>query len=494
MTFTFDSTGLVGKTVVVFESLMIGNVEVAAHADIGDEGQAVTFKQPKIGTTAKAENGSKTVPLAEKVTVIDTVAYENLAIGEEYVLTGTLMDKQSGQPLMNGGKPVVEEVIFTPAVASGTIEVQFTLDSRATSGRTLVVFEVLECGGTEITAHADINDEAQSVTVGAPGPAPTPEPAPTPTLQPPVQGKPVPKTGDDYMVVVWLALAGIFLPGLLISAAIVRRKKRGMAVVCILCAALLVISTFMALGEIRQYSDNTDAYNRLERFVAFQAEDGEIAPKAGVREAAAASLDEAAGVEAGSTASALPSVDFAALRGVNPDIAGWIISDGTPINYPIARGADNSRYLNHLYDGSRGKAGMPFLDFENSPGFTDRNSIVYGHNLLDGSMFSCLTDYTEQAYYNAHPTMLLLTPDGSYTVEVFAVFAASPDESGADVSPWRQVWDTEDDFGVWLEQMARRSAVQTGIAPDAGDRVLTLSTCIRGNRYRFVVMGRLIPA
>ncbi len=134
------------------------------------------------------------------------------------------------------------------------------------------------------------------------------------------------------------------------------------------------------------------------------------------------------------------------------------------------------------------------MDYRNRADYGDRNSIVYGHNRLDGSMYSCLTLYAEQDYYDAHTSMRLLTPDGDYTMEVFAAFEASPKEAGADTSPWRMDWETDAEFAAWLEQAKGRSAVRTGIAPTSADRVLTLSTCVNRGRDRFVVMGRLMPA
>ena len=192
--------------------------------------------------------------------------------------------------------------------------------------------------------------------------------------------------------------------------------------------------------------------------------------------------------------SSLPTVDFNALREINPDITGWLFSEGTTVSYPIAQSGDNSYYLNHLYDGSRGKAGTPFLDYENSADFSDLNSIVYGHNLLAGTMYSQLIRYKDQAYFDAHPTLLLLTPDGSYIVEIFAAFTASPNESGADTSPWRQAFDTDDGFSAWLSHSAGRSVIETAVEPEEADRILTLSTCTNSGRDRFLVMGRLVPA
>lgn len=483
--FTFPSAGLKGKTVVVFETLVAGDVEIATHADIEDEGQTVTFTEPKIGTSAKAENGGKTIPIAESVTVVDVVSYEDLVPGQKYVIKGVLMDKQSGQPLTKDGKVVTAETTFTPTASSGTVEVRFTFDSRAIGGRTLVVFESLELDGKEIAVHADINDAAQAVSVAEPEP-PKDEPK-TPTPEP---GKPVPQTGDDYSIVLWLALAAIALPGLLVSAVFLCKKKRKALIPLILFAVLMAGSVFMAMGELKQYTDGANAYTDLEQYVSLPAEE---APKPDEQEDAPF---ETAGEEAGSPASSLllPSVDFDALRELNPDIVGWLVCEDTAINYPIAQGENNSRYLNRLYDGSRGKAGTPFLDYENTPNFTDGNSIVYGHNLLDGSMFSELIEYQEQAYYDAHLSMLLLTPQGAYRMEIFAAFTASPNEAGTDASPWRQAWDTEDDFAAWLEQMKGRSVIDTDVTLSPEDQVLTLSTCINRGRDRFLVMGRLVLA
>jgi len=116
-----------------------------------------------------------------------------------------------------------------------------------------------------------------------------------------------------------------------------------------------------------------------------------------------------------------------------------------------------------------------------------------GHNLLDGSMFACLAGYKEQAYYDAHPTLLLLTPDGAYRVEIFAAFVASPNEADKSASPWRQAWDTDGDFAAWLEQAKSLSLIHSVTEPTQNDKILTLSTCTNRGKDRFVVMGRLVP-
>ena len=163
LTYTFDVSALAGKSVVVFEDLYQGENVVASHADINDEGQTVNFGKPTIGTTATID-GEKTAEPAEQITITDTVEYSGLTVGQEYTLKGVLMDKETGEPLLVNDQQVTSEATFTPAEASGTIEVLFTFDASALTGKAVVVFETLFQGETEIASHEDIEDEGQTVT------------------------------------------------------------------------------------------------------------------------------------------------------------------------------------------------------------------------------------------------------------------------------------------------------------------------------------------
>ena len=171
VTFTFDGRAIPDKTeVVAFESLEQGGVELAVHADINDENQTTTVTHPTIGTTAvDGADGDKNVVCDSESTIVDTVEYKNVVPGKEYTVTGTLYDKATGEALEVDGKAVTAQATFTPETADGTVEVTFTFDSRAIeAGTQLVVFETLEQGGIEIAVHADIEDEAQTVTITHP--------------------------------------------------------------------------------------------------------------------------------------------------------------------------------------------------------------------------------------------------------------------------------------------------------------------------------------
>ena len=163
LTYTFDGSALAGKSVVVFEDLYQDENVVASHADINDEGQTVTFGQPEIRTTATID-GEKTAQPAKQITITDTVEYSGLTAGQEYTLKGVLMDKETGEPLLVNDQQVTSEATFTPAEPNGTIDVLFTFDATGLEGKSVVVFETLFQGETEIAGHEDIEDEGQTVT------------------------------------------------------------------------------------------------------------------------------------------------------------------------------------------------------------------------------------------------------------------------------------------------------------------------------------------
>ena len=124
---------------------------------------------PKVGTTATAEDGTKSIAKGATATIVDEVAYENLDTSKIYKLVGTLMDKSTGKELLGAdGKAITAEAEFAPKTGSGTQDVTFTFDASALECSEVVVFESLRCDGVEVAAHADIADEGQTVKVEEP--------------------------------------------------------------------------------------------------------------------------------------------------------------------------------------------------------------------------------------------------------------------------------------------------------------------------------------
>nr|WP_303182454.1 VaFE repeat-containing surface-anchored protein [Lachnoclostridium phocaeense] len=163
VSFAFDGHSLGGHTVVVFEKLYLGEALVADHQDISDDGQSIWI--PKIGTQAVDAQTDKQISLADdKVSIVDTVTYENLIPGLTYTVKGVLMDQSTGESAKDAeGNVLNAEATFTAETADGSVDVEFTFDGSKLGGITLVAFEQLYYENTLIASHEDIGDEAQSI-------------------------------------------------------------------------------------------------------------------------------------------------------------------------------------------------------------------------------------------------------------------------------------------------------------------------------------------
>ncbi|RGZ67685.1 VaFE repeat-containing surface-anchored protein, partial [Lachnospira eligens] len=161
--FTFDSSLLTGKSVVVFEDLYNENVRVAFHTDIKDEGQTVHY--PEIHTTATDKaSQTHTGTVDEQTTITDKVDYKNLVIGNTYEVRGVLMDKTTGKALLDREKKEITATKkFTAEKPDGTVELEFTFDSSLLTGKSVVVFEDLYNENIKVAFHTDIRDEGQTV-------------------------------------------------------------------------------------------------------------------------------------------------------------------------------------------------------------------------------------------------------------------------------------------------------------------------------------------
>ena len=303
--------------------------------------------------------------------------------------------------------------------------------------------------------------------------------------------KPVPQTGDDNFIFLYGGLLALAVIGGGLFAAVYfkkgkysrntpKRKAIGIAIIS-LCGLLALGSGFLMVRDLNQYSESAGAYEDIASHVELPEQTE--APEDDNTETEPAGED---------TSVLLPTVDFDALRETGPDIIGWLTLPDTAINYPVTQADDNEYYLHHLYDGTYNKTGCLFADYENQEDFSDRNTIIYGHNMRDGSMFATLNEYDEQSYFDGHPKMYLVTPGGGYIVEIFTAFVAKPSESGSDTFPWRLNWKDDGAYTTWLSEMAGRSVIETDVTVTSSDKVLTLSTCTPGGASRFIVMGKLM--
>lgn len=152
---------------------------------------------PGVRTEATdADDGDHEAVADDSVTIVDTVSYTGLIPGKEYTLTGTLVDRETGEPVRSDGKVVTSTVAFVPDSSDGTQEVAFTFDGAELSGHAVVAFESLALDGREVASHADVNDEGQTVEL-----------VPPETPQTPTPGGKLPQTGDELPIAGICALA-----------------------------------------------------------------------------------------------------------------------------------------------------------------------------------------------------------------------------------------------------------------------------------------------
>lgn len=249
--------------------------------------------------------------------------------------------------------------------------------------------------------------------------------------------------------------------------------------IILICICVMGYAAWNIFDIQSGYHQSDSAYSKLEEFVA----PAPTAPTSGTAQTTGTSGSPAPT----EPAIVFPQVDFDALLNINTQTVGWITLEDTVINYPIAQATDNDFYLHHLFDGTENDSGCIFLDKDNRADFSDRNNIIYGHNMNNGSMFNAISQYKRQDFYDAHPQLKLVTPTGNYLVDIF---------SGYVLSGWGDAWVVsfadDEDFSQWLQARTLKSCFRSEVVPTPEDKILTLSTCsYEFDDARFVLFGIL---
>lgn len=189
------------------------------------------------------------------------------------------------------------------------------------------------------------------------------------------------------------------------------------------------------------------------------------------------------------------SAKFAALRDQNSDFIGWISIEGTNLNFPVMYAPNNKDfYLRHDFSKEYSVYGVPYMDEKTTLGANDQseNLIVYGHNMKTGTIFGCLTGYKKADYYTEHPLIQFDTVYGDGTYEVFAAFSIDVAQDTSFV--YNQYVDMDEEtYNTYVDEVISRSDVDSGIRPEYGEQLLTLSTCeYSSDNGRYVVVARRV--
>ena len=256
-----------------------------------------------------------------------------------------------------------------------------------------------------------------------------------------------------------------------------KKKKSDVLLTIALIAAIAVFcyAAFNLYHIYTEYKKGTDEYNQIEE-MAVTERDADSAEVAGPNVQLKPPIE----------------VDFDKLKSVNEDVVGWIYVDALPdISYPIVKGKDNQTYLHQTYEKNYNFAGTIFVDYENSGDFSDCNTLVYGHNMKNGSMFGHLKKFREDdRLYKQDKYFWILTPERNYRYEIISAYT-----TGVNSDTYTLFKGPGEEFEKYLETIKGYSEIQTDDTDlTIKDKIVTLSTCTGNESTRFVVQGKRVDA
>lgn len=274
-----------------------------------------------------------------------------------------------------------------------------------------------------------------------------------------------------------------------------KKKKKnggtGYVIAIILCLCIAAFAAYHLINILNEYHRGTEEYNSLLDYTD-KVPDGNPVSADGLSSTSAQSAPDTdpdaqthGAVPEEGNLSCPVTADFASLQKINGDIVGWIYIGGVGISYPIVQGDDDDYYLHHTFKRQSNSAGSVFMEYQNRSDFSDPNTIIYGHNMKNGSMFGKLKRLVNDGAYQKNPYFWILTPQGSLCYRIFSLKKVSVDSdvyslfSGAD-----------DSFVRFAEKMKQESDVATGeMTFTDQSKIVTLSTCTGDSARRFVVQG-----
>ena len=182
---------------------------------------------------------------------------------------------------------------------------------------------------------------------------------------------------------------------------------------------------------------------------------------------------------------------YKALYEQNNDFVGWITIDGTAINYPVMQSIGSpDYYLKHNFEKAYSDYGVPYVDEACAVGLS-ANTVVYGHHMKNGTMFSSLVNYADKACFDEHPVIRFDTIYGFGEYQVIAAFSFDTNNETFRYNEFADGNETQ--FNGYVAECMARRAYDTGFTAEYGDKLLTLSTCeYTHTNGRFVVVAKLI--
>ena len=251
-------------------------------------------------------------------------------------------------------------------------------------------------------------------------------------------------------------------------------KKRLIIIIIVLLAVFSVSGTMAVktISENRQGAaiyEDSESLAGTENLETLQPEDGQ---EAVIPEAITETFKE---------------INLAELREKNEDVFGWIYIPGADISYPLLDGEDNEYYLTHTWDKKWNHMGSIFLEQECRADMSDFNTIIYGHNMKDTTMFSNLKKYMDGDFAESAPHIYIATEDGLRKYDIFAAYEVSVEGHAF----WIKI-EKENHKQSFIDEALKMSVINTSVVPQTTDNIVTLATCTgKGHEKRLVVQAVL---
>lgn len=258
-----------------------------------------------------------------------------------------------------------------------------------------------------------------------------------------------------------------------------RRMGAGRIILLVICILVFLFSASLVIKHFVELKKNQDYYEQIANLVTEDSTETEQEQ----------------------------APDYSSVIELNSDTVGWITVPNTNINYPVVQYVNNDYYLNHDFDKIYNYRGAIFMDYRNNPTDLDANTIIYGHNCYDKTMFSELDQYDDIEFYKSTPVFEFNTLDKSYKWKIYAVFItnADADEDNGYVFNYIYPYMDGENFNGFIEEVNKRRLYVTGVDINDDDKMLVLSTCVRTldtvNKYgkttyradaRLVVLARAV--
>lgn len=267
-----------------------------------------------------------------------------------------------------------------------------------------------------------------------------------------------------------------------------KKRKRRFSDVLAACIMIVAIGIFLYAAYqlyliFSEYHKGAEEYDFLREYVDLLSDDTDERDDDPDETKDARSTKEI--IAANEIPPCPVSVDFPALKEINPDLVGWIYVEAIPkISYPIVQGQDNNYYLKHTFEGVANSSASIFLDYRNHPDYSDSNTIIYGHNMKNQSMFGLLKQMKQPEIFEKSPYIWIVTEEEEICYEVFSV-RDIPETDAL----YHLFEEAPELFLPQLEQYKQDSLVDSPVTFDGTEQIITLSTCTGNDTVRCVVQA-----